>query len=495
MKARFIFTSLFFILGPISWAGGPLKVYNDKPVTWNSSDYPIQCNIDIGGLGSFSNEDARALIVNAFDVWQSVDGTAIRFEAGPNLPDDVNGQNFNLYLDGRIEGLNPIIFDSDGSITDAIFGQNAKDDILGFASITRSNQNRILSSQAIFNGVYITENQITPQSFHPTILHELGHWIGLDHAQLFRHLATDGVGWNDSWVPIMFPTTTDDESVRQSLTDDDQHAITVLYPAPGVLESRAAITGHILQSAKNKPGMNVIARRVGSVTDQIYSTVSGTYKNNGGDFEFRGLPPGDYQIYIEPIDPLYRGSSSVGRYATSINSPSFQDPPPSQFYHDRDDGLARSSWETIHAGAGETVEHINFLLDNDVALFDENNTQLIGIPDEQTGGLPGESISQFQFIFGMTGAEYGVKIRVTGTPGVQYDLLVDMERRPGPFAPAAASCRNGVAEFILNEDSEPPLLGARYFVAVRNNSRQDLSYRIETQSITASAGPGYELYR
>lgn len=494
MRVRFGVIFFFLFTLPL-WAGGPLQVWNDQPVVWDASAFPVLYHLDQGALGVFSAEEAQALITEAFDRWSSVQTSAITFAAGEMLPVDVDETNYLDYLSAHNTGYNPIIFDDDGSITDAIFGQNSKNDILGFAGISQSNETTILSSQAVFNGAFLIARNLNAESYRATVLHELGHWIGLDHSQLMRHLANDGIGWNDVWTPIMFPTTTDDESRRTILTDDDQWALSTLYPADGFYDSTGSIHGRIQQYSEARPGLNVIARRVGSVTDQIYSTVSGAFDTLGGSFDFRGLPPGDYQLYIEPIDRLYRGSSSVGRYAATVNSLSFRDPPPAQYYEKDGELSNRSHWTPIPAEANGAVNNIEFFLNYDIAAFEEYETQLLGLPDVQAGAAPANASMFFQFILTLNGTEASVEIEAHSDPDITFDLLVGLERRPGAFDLPTTTSINGKAQVVLTPSSDPPLQLARYFISLRNRSDQDASFQIQTQIPKANTLIDFEKYR
>lgn len=483
-----------FISSATAWAGGPLGIWNDRPIVWPADEFPILYHLDPGPLGPLPVEDAQALIIEAFQQWQGVEGAHISLERGDDLPVDVDGLNYADYIDGAVEGLNPIIFDHDGAIISALFGQNASRDILGFASLTRTREDAIVSAQAMLNGFYLTQNDFTAETFRPTVLHELGHWLGLDHTQLLRHIAYDGVGANDVWTPIMFPTTTDDERSRSGLSDDDRWSLSMLYPDNGFESASVSIKGMVIHEGEPKPGVNVIARRVDRVTEAVYSTVSGAFDSFGGAFEFNRLPAGTYKVYIEPIDPLYRGSLSVGRYATSINSPSFLFPPPARFYHPTA-GASRSAWARIDAAAGERIDDIIFDIDGDIAMFDENETQILALPGSQYGAVAGNALSRFQFILSLRGDEPAVEISIDGNENADFDLLVEMERRTSEFDAADAASADGTARFTLSPDSEPPLRDARYFIAVRNRSIEPVEFIITADIPTASADEAWSLYQ
>lgn len=152
----------------------------------------------------------------------------------------------------------------------------------------------------------------------------------------------DGLGFNSSGGFIT------------SLSFDDTLAMSALYPTPGYLPSEpgsqvGGITGKVVirTSSGDFPvtGLNVTARRIslgkfppdpntdvykGSIPtdsdgaplrptnraelDSLFTAASFTSGQllADGKYQFIGLPPGDYMISVERIDPNFLGGSSVG---------------------------------------------------------------------------------------------------------------------------------------------------------------------------------------
>src|SRR5438309_2158610 len=113
---------------PAARAAAPRTVTTTGvPYTWDNSK-SITYNIDQGPLGALSNTKAAALVEKAFQQWSNIDTAKLTFEEGDPLDRDVTGANLGDFLSSLSSDVNPIIFDNDGSITEA----NAGRDVLAF---------------------------------------------------------------------------------------------------------------------------------------------------------------------------------------------------------------------------------------------------------------------------------------------------------------------------------------------------------------------------
>jgi len=471
-----------------AWPGGPLIIQGNTPLLWHSSSFPIVYSADPGNLGILSHEAAVQLVQQAFSTWANVPDAFIQFQQGADLPVDVDGSNFRSFLDGQYNG-NPIVFDADGSIIQALFGVGAEKDYFGFANPVRFSGYRITAAQAVFNGAILQEDSAGRDYLFPTILHELGHFIGLDHSQLFRHLGADGVGWNDVFVPIMLPISTDDEAVRGQLTAEDHFSLASLYPAADRYRKTGVILGSVTREGQDLPGVNVVARRIGAATSPTYSTVTGTYTYNQGSFEFRGLPPGEYQVYIEPIDPLFWGTSSVGRYAETPMGRSFTSAPPAQYYH-ASAIAARGEWSPIMVQAGQTVSGCVIEAQPYTVPVDELLTQLLGYNHPEAGAVPAFGVSFFQYLLVPSGYEESLTIQVQTPYPARFDLLIQPERAAVPNDPPIQSSQNGFVSARLGLNGDLPLLPQRYFIAVRNREAYPIDFTITAIVGSPNPGPG-----
>jgi hypothetical protein len=277
-------------LNPHLYAGGPLNTVNGRAVVYQSSHFPILYHPDRGNLGSFSNILATALVDTSFHLWSSVPTATITFQNGGRLPVDITRINYPRYLDNFNDGINPIIFDSNGAIIDAEFGIGASNGIIGFAGSSYN-----LSTGYYVEGVAVLNGKFSAvfddQEFQATIFHELGHFVGLDHTQINGSYVKDGNTVNDSSVPTMYPTATDDDTTLGEPNPDDEAALTLLYPASNVSTAYGMLEGSV-KRGDGQPvlGANVVAVKVGDEDFSQFSSVSDYYRQNNGEYEMYVTP-------------------------------------------------------------------------------------------------------------------------------------------------------------------------------------------------------------
>ena len=330
---------------------------------------------------------------------------------------------------------------------------------------------------------------------YPTLLHEFGHFLGLDHSQIYRHIAYDSVGGNDMYTPIMLPDSADDESVRDRLTDEDILSISNLYPATGFFEETGTIEGVVRREDQELPGINVIARQVGAVTDRIYSIVTGAYEYNRGTYKFAGLPSGEYQVFVEPLDRSYTGVSSVGRYSQSLMGQSFRNPPPAQFYHETGESSGRSVWTTIAVAEGETVGDIDLLVQLGDVPSDELDTQLLGLNSPEIGGVSGSGSSEFQFLLAPSEDEGRIELTVRADdPDAAFDVTISIDRFVTWADQPIRSSANGIASVLIAADGDIPLEPTRYFISIHNQGDREMTFVITASAAGTSTLCPFSVY-
>ena len=301
---------------------------NGDPLVWGVN--PIPFNPDRGTLGTLDNAAAVQAVLDDFGVWAAVPTANISFTNAGALPVDVTVANYLSYLGVCGDGLSPIIFDTDGSITDDAFGPGASNDILGFASPECGSfvPPQIAEGVAVLNGKWIdgvdspSNPEIPLADFKGVFVHEFGHYVNLDHSQINLVEGFDDDPSNDDAVATMFPFLATGTSTPHL---DDQVAVSTLYPAASFASGFGTITGTIFRADGVTPfqGAYVIARQVGDPRLTAVGYASGARyfpSNTGGPpapalrglYEIPGLPAGSYTVEIEPVSHFFTDGSSVG---------------------------------------------------------------------------------------------------------------------------------------------------------------------------------------
>lgn len=306
------------IFSQLALAGGPLELggaSGTTPIVYPSGGASITINLDQGNLGGRTKAQADALVTQAMALWTNVTTATVALNRGPDLPVDVTVANYTTYLDHYSDGLNPVIYDSDGSITDDMFGAGAKGSILGFAGSSYNiSTAKYIEGEAVINGAY----SIGDGTLVVVLAHELGHFIGLDHTQLDN---TQGLA--SSNYALMYPIAY--RSIA-SLHEDEVSAVTALYPTADVNASFGTLTGLFTQTNGTAIlGANIWVQETS--TGKVYSCVS-DYRKQGTGYYRMLLPPGTYRLNAESISSSFTGGSSVGPYAETTTSASFQAPHP-----------------------------------------------------------------------------------------------------------------------------------------------------------------------
>lgn len=442
MKLRLLTLTAFLLACLAAHAGGPLRVgsptigVSGQPTVWDMATMPIQYFVDTGAMSAtptgtvvVSNQQGLSRVQSMLAVWSGVSTANVQFNYAGPLPATgsfVGGHvasvaDYNAVVAACKAGQQaPIIFDSDGSLFSAL-GLDAE--VIGFAGPCAFNAaGKITAAQAVLNGQMqdgistSTNLELTAPQFDEAMLHEFGHFLGLDHSQINLSLFTP-VNFDNcpsdahAGLPVMFPIFFCQARVTAGLpplSPDDIAWISKLYPSGSFATSYGTISGYILFSdgVSGMQGVNVIARRVDDPAGVAVSVVSGylftgnpgqsvTAKylacnpasecpggfldNNVGGSNYGSrdasligyyeisVPPGTYTLEIEAISQDFDGGSSVGPL-----SPPALLPGPAEFWHQNEsatDDVTKK--DTITVTAGQTVSGTSIIVNNTPPRYDQ----------------------------------------------------------------------------------------------------------------------------
>ena len=355
---------------PLTWAQGAVNYYTDQ-----------------GNLSAtVSGPQGDALVADAFSQWTSISTAAVTATRAGQLAEDVNGTNVYRNSDGSITmpaDIMPtatgtpvgIVYDVDGTVTDALLGQGAGDSSQCFGNAVFGGLDNfgidahLLHALVVLNGNCVV--QLPDPDVEYRLVRVLGQVLGLGWSQMNLNIQTgtppptadDYVGFTimhgvdlPNCVPISLCYSNGGQVNPYQPKQDDQAALSRLYPGPTFSASTVRIHGNVyFASASGQPGqpmqgVNVVARWIDPKTNQpsrafgaasvsgflfagnVGTTVTGFNDGTGqpfnrygssdpaleGFFDLAGLqiPNGgtsaQYQLTVEPVEPLW--SATVGPY-------------------------------------------------------------------------------------------------------------------------------------------------------------------------------------
>ena len=313
---RFLVLATPIFLTQLVFAGGPKYVagttyFNSgtggTPLTW--SEGLVNFYTDRGSLSPIlPGPSADAFVADAFSQWTSIPTAAVSAVRGGQLAEDVSGANVSVNPDGSINlpaDIEPgavttpvgIVYDADGSVTDALLGQGAGATESCFTNAAYGgvdnfgSDTRFLHALIILNGNCAQSSAQLPDMEY-RLVRVLGRVLGLDWSQLNLNVITGSpkVTADDyngfpvmhaadsvNCVPISLCYSNNGQTNPYLPKMDDQAALSRLYPVtsqnassfPGkqlFSPSTARIHGTVFfegsvgQPEQGMQGVNVVAR-------------------------------------------------------------------------------------------------------------------------------------------------------------------------------------------------------------------------------------------
>jgi hypothetical protein len=326
------------------------------------------------------------LVADAFSQWTSIPTVAVLATRAGQLAEDVSGANVYRNSDGTITmpaDILPtatgtpvgIVYDVDGTVTDALLGQGAGDPSECFGNAVFGGLDNFGTDAHFLHGLVVLNGNCVAQLPDPDVEYRLvrvlGRVFGLGWSQMNLNVQTripppssdDYVGFSimhaidlTNCVPISLCYSNGGQVNPYQPKIDDQAALSRLYPGPTFSTSTARIHGNVYfanasgQPGQGMQGVNVVARWIDPNTHQpsgayaaasvsgflfagnVGTTVTGFNDSTGqpfnrygsndstleGFFDLAGLqiPNGgssaQFQLTVEPLDSFW--SATVDPY-------------------------------------------------------------------------------------------------------------------------------------------------------------------------------------
>lgn len=196
------------------------------------------------------------------------------------------------------------------------------------------------------------------RGYSDSIIHEFGHALGFWHSPL-------GIELSPAALPKMNWVAND--TTDGKLTLDDVVAATTAYPVttPGAL---TILRGICVKEPGGKPvsGIHVVVYKLGSTREVPVASrvtgprVRGPFGQKPGEFEFKGLPPGNYRLRFLDGNSISKNHDSLPLECLgleSVNS-SFEYIATSGFQNDNFSTLPPAMDVTIKAGAALSLDPV-----------------------------------------------------------------------------------------------------------------------------------------
>ena len=431
---RFVFPALAIILisCAVAHAGGPAFVagsgYNPgvegQPLLWANGS--VNYYTDQGNLSAIlSGSQADALVATAFSAWTTIPGVALTTSQAGHLAEDVNGSNIQANLEGVVSAPTDItssatttpvgiVYDSDGTVTDAILGKGAGDPQDCFTNSVYggpdnfSTAGNIVHALVVINGVCASTAAQVPDVQY-RLVRVLGRVLGLGWSQANLNVLSQKPPPSDAdfaGFPVMhFLDSIACVPISICYPDaatpkmDDSVALARLYPASANPQPSGRVYGSVYFTdasgiaGQQMQGVNVVARLMvsGQPSRQYVATsvsgflfcgnagniIDGYVDGNGllynrwgssnpaleGFFDLGQLPipagqtTAQYQLSVEALDP--RWSRGLQPYAPTQVAPSGAFAPvevtvSNESNAERDVLMLQAEVAQTHPGSGST---------------------------------------------------------------------------------------------------------------------------------------------
>jgi len=334
--------SAYYFYVSFNTSSGPynpiVKKFNLNALRNNTVPYFISNQGPVNTVSGDSYQGIVSEIRAAADVWNSVSTSQIRlgygglFTAGTSETAPGIDVLFN-------DDIPPGIVALGGPMTTAGFGFDANGNT--FVPIVRSK----LVLHGDFSLIRSDQRASYSELFFVTLVHELGHTMGLQHTLTSSVMATQ---------------TTSTSSRATPLGADDMAGISLLYPAAGYLATVGSISGSV---TLNGNGVNLASVVAIPPSGPAISSLT----NPDGSYQINGIPAGIYYyVYVHPLPPPIAGlETTPDNIALPVDANGNSIQPnytafATQFYNGGNGARDWTQAQTVFVSAANVAGGINF---------------------------------------------------------------------------------------------------------------------------------------
>lgn len=397
--------AMFLVCLPLIYAGGPLYpgFGEGRYFQWEP-EVPVRYTLDPGPLSDLVSPSAsQQLMHSATQAWNEIETSTFLFQDNGLLPEDITVNNFVSFFglnwpmeQQPVRPENPVVFDEGGAIIDDYLGFNASQSVIGFAGarFVDNDSRRFISGWVVLNGRFASAS-----SFSAAVVHELGHLLGLDHSQGMQENAELGSSYlDDRYVPLMYPFSFSPLQPKKPIRDEIAW-ISWMYPDDDFSASTGTISGKVFRrSGAPFLGANVVAVKVDEegtlLLDEIVSVVSDFLDLGTGEFIIPGLVPGDYHVFIEPLESDFIRTEGHGVGPHDYRPTNF----PKDYYDGNESADEDPTQKLVMTvGAGEELSGVNLIANemvNRLDLLEDDDEMLFVFPEGFSFPFFGEVYSQ-----------------------------------------------------------------------------------------------------
>ena len=327
MRSRILAVAVLLMCSAVaSRAGGPAFIAGSgyaagvegQALIWANGT--VQYFTDQGDLSPIlPGAQADAFVATAFSAWTSISGVALTASQGGHLAEDVNGSNIVVAANGTITAPADItssatgtpvgiVYDYDGTVTDALLGQGAGGLEDCFTNAVYggpdnfSTGGNIVHALVVINGICAATSAQLPDIQY-RLVRVLGRIVGLGWSQANLNVLTqiptptsaDFAGFpvmhfTDPITCVPISACYPNAAVPKM---DDMDALARLYPVSGNTQAAGRIYGSVYftdasgNAVQPMQGVNVVARLIASgqpSRQYVVTSVSGfAFCGNAGN--------------------------------------------------------------------------------------------------------------------------------------------------------------------------------------------------------------------